>query len=83
MTTVDALIVDLLEWIGPTARDYAEVQEAWRTSCPRLPIWEDAIDAAYLHVWYEPGKGRMVAVSALGKSHLQETGRDSAFEQAK
>ena len=38
---VEALIVDLLEWIGP-ARDYAEVMEAWRTSCPRLPVWEEA-----------------------------------------
>ena len=38
---VEALIADLLEWVGP-ARDYAEVMEAWRTSCPRLPVWEEA-----------------------------------------
>jgi hypothetical protein len=38
---VEALIADLLEWIGP-ARDYPEVMEAWRTSCPRLPVWEEA-----------------------------------------
>ena len=36
---VDALILDLLEWVGPHARPYAEVMEAWRTSCPRLPVW--------------------------------------------
>ena len=40
--TVDALILDLLEWMGPEPRPYAEVLEAWRTSCPRLPVWEDA-----------------------------------------
>ena len=51
MNTVDALIVDFLEWIGSTERDYAEVQEAWRTSCPKLPIWEDAVDARFLQVW--------------------------------
>ena len=38
-STVDSLILDLLEWIGPNARPYAEVIEAWRTSCPRLPVW--------------------------------------------
>lgn len=36
--TVDALILDLLEWLGPGARPYSEVLDAWRTSCPRLPI---------------------------------------------
>src|SRR5438094_6136382 len=40
--TVEALILDLLEWIGPESRPYAEVIEAWRTSCPRLPVWEEA-----------------------------------------
>ena len=40
--SVDALILDLLEWIGPKPRAYAEVMEAWRTSCPRLPVWEEA-----------------------------------------
>ncbi len=39
---VDSLILDLLEWIGPAARPYDEVMEAWRTSCPRLPVWEEA-----------------------------------------
>ena len=33
---VDSLILDLLEWVGPDPRPYAEVMEAWRTSCPRL-----------------------------------------------
>jgi hypothetical protein len=36
--TVDTLVLDLLEWIGPHPRPYAEVPEAWRTSCPRLPV---------------------------------------------
>jgi hypothetical protein len=47
--TVDALILDLLEWIGPEARPYPEVIEAWRTSCPRLPVWEEANDAGSLN----------------------------------
>lgn len=38
--TVDCLILDLLESMGPNLRPYAEVLEAWRTSCPRLPVWK-------------------------------------------
>ncbi len=41
---VDALILDLLEWVSNCERSYAEVMEAWRISCPRLPVWEDAVD---------------------------------------
>ena len=46
--TVDALIADLLEWLGPEPRPYAEVLEAWRTSCPRLPVWETANERGYI-----------------------------------
>jgi hypothetical protein len=42
--TVDSLILDLLAWMGPDPRPYAEVLEAWRTSCPLLPVWEEAND---------------------------------------
>ena len=35
---VDALILDLLEWLDRAPRPYADVMEAWRTSCPRLPV---------------------------------------------
>jgi hypothetical protein len=41
---VEALILDLLEWIAKKERSYEEVMDAWRTSCPRLPVWEDAND---------------------------------------
>jgi hypothetical protein len=41
---VEPLILDLLEWIANRDRSYEEVMDAWRTSCPRLPVWEDAND---------------------------------------
>jgi hypothetical protein len=41
---VDALVLDLLEWVAAGERSYQEVMDAWRTSCPRLPVWEDATD---------------------------------------
>lgn len=42
--TVENLILDLLEWIRREERTYQETMDAWRTSCPRLPVWEDAND---------------------------------------
>jgi len=38
-----ALVMDLLAWVAARPRTYRETMEAWRTSCPRLPVWEDAI----------------------------------------
>ncbi len=46
--TVDALLYDLLAWIGRQDRPYPEVMDAWRTSCPRLPIWEEANDRGFV-----------------------------------
>jgi hypothetical protein len=42
--TLEALILDLLEWLTVRDRTYEQVMDAWRTSCPRLPVWEDAND---------------------------------------
>lgn len=70
--TVDTLILDLLEWIGPKPRSYAEVLEAWRTSCPRLPVWEDANDRGFIERHHAPGRGALVSVSATGAEHLRK-----------
>jgi hypothetical protein len=67
---VEPLVLDLLEWIGPHPRPYAEVIEAWRTSCPRLPVWEEANARGYLERLHEPGSEALVAVSASGRAHL-------------
>ena len=69
-STVDALILDLLEWIGPSARPYDEVIEAWRTSCPRLPVWEEASERGLIASRFAPG-GETVSVTALGAEHLR------------
>lgn len=42
--TVDALLFDMLAWLARGAQPYAEVMDAWRTSCPRLTVWEDAVE---------------------------------------
>ena len=70
--TVDTLILDLLEWIGPGQRPYAETLEAWRTSCPRLPVWEEATDQGFIERHHEPGQVALVSVSASGAEHLRQ-----------
>jgi D-3-phosphoglycerate dehydrogenase len=45
---VDSLIFDLLTWVANGERDYDEVMDAWRTSCPKLPVWEDASDRGFI-----------------------------------
>lgn len=40
----EPLILDLVAWVATQPRPYGEVIEAWRTSCPRLTVWEDAVD---------------------------------------
>lgn len=67
---LDALILDLLEWIGPHARPYREVIEAWRTSCPRLPVWEEAHERGFLEHHYSQGSEALVSVSARGAKFL-------------
>ena len=70
-----ALLLDLVEWIAKEPRLYSEALEAWRTSCPRLMVWEDAVDRGY--VAREPFDGRppSVKVTPLGQIFLQQNGR--------
>jgi D-3-phosphoglycerate dehydrogenase len=41
---VDALILDLLEYVAVKERSYDDMLDAWHTSCPKLPVWEEAND---------------------------------------
>ena len=40
--TVEPLLADLVAFVVTEDRPYLEVMDAWRTSCPRLPVWEEA-----------------------------------------
>jgi len=65
----NALTVQLLEWISSQPRTYGEVLETWRTTCPRLSIWEDAcIDGL---IDYDPDGRRIVVVSTKGQAFLK------------
>ena len=69
---VDALILDLLEWIGPRPRAYSDVIDAWRTSCPRLPVWEEAGERGFVERQHREGLGTFVSVTRSGRAFLEE-----------
>ena len=65
-----ALVLDLIEWIGPAPRLYTEVLAAWRTSCPRLTVWEDAVDAGFVARDHSPSGQRVVRRTHAGREFL-------------
>jgi hypothetical protein len=73
--TVGDLVLDLLEWLGRSPRPYSEVLDAWRTSCPRLPVWEEANDRGYVERQYIPGVGRFISVTQAGTEHVRQCRR--------
>jgi hypothetical protein len=67
---ITALILDFLRWLEPHPRPYAEAMDAWRTSCPRLTVWEDALDRGLVR--RETGdSGPLVALTLLGRKALE------------
>jgi D-3-phosphoglycerate dehydrogenase len=75
--SVEPLIADLLEWIGPAGRPYPEVMDAWRTSCPRFPIWEEANDRGLVVRKRAPECGGRVFLTTRGRAWLEESARTS------
>jgi hypothetical protein len=72
--TIDALILDLLQWIS-SEKSYAEVMDAWRTSCPKLPIWEEANERGFVAREHADGRGAIVRVTAAGHAFLEQRTR--------
>jgi hypothetical protein len=70
MDTVDSLIVDLVEWVGRRERTYRETMDAWRTSCPRLPVWEEANDRGLVETISAKGRS-LVRVTPAGRALLE------------
>ncbi len=68
--TLDPLVLDLVEWVAKEPRPYAQVIDAWRTSCPRLPVWEEANARGFVTREHRPGVGAFVSVSPSGREFL-------------
>lgn len=67
------LTLDLLEWVAERPRCYEDVMAAWRTGCPRFPIWEDALDDGLIRLEHTRGLplGQTnVVLTAVGRDTL-------------
>ena len=70
--TLDPLVRDLVEWIAKEPRRHVEVIDAWRTSCPRLTVWEEAMERGYVTREFVPGQGAMIAITPAGQKLLHQ-----------
>jgi len=68
--TCDPLVFDLVQWVAREPRTYAEVIDAWKTSCPRLTVWEDAVDQGFVTRKNIGARGTIVVVTGAGQALL-------------
>lgn len=61
------LTIQFLEWLCERPRTYGETMDAWRTSCPRLSIWEDALLAGLVRLGHGSFRERQVKITARGR----------------
>jgi hypothetical protein len=67
-----ALVRDLVQWVAAAPRRYEDVMQAWRSTCPRLTIWEDACELGLVRVGREPGQAALlVTVTPEGRAFLR------------
>jgi hypothetical protein len=67
---ITPLVRDLVAWVAAEPRPYREVIEAWRTSCPRLTVWEDAVEGGYVALGPGGPEGLQVSATPRGKALL-------------
>lgn len=72
--TLDPLVRDLVEWVAKEPRRHADVIDTWRTSCPRLTVWEEAVERGYVAREFVPGRGAMIVVTQAGQRLLRGDG---------
>lgn len=66
------LTVQFLAWVAERPRTYAETMEAWRTSCPRLSVWEDATLEGLVRLEGGPERQTLVRLTPAGEALLSQ-----------
>lgn len=70
---VSLLMVEFLAWVSSRPRTYEEAMEAWQTSCPRHPVWEDALTQGLIRVArYGPPHQAEVTLTPEGSAILEK-----------
>jgi hypothetical protein len=81
MSAAPAPLLDLLSWLDARPRSYREAIEAWRSSCPRLSVWDDALTAGLIRVVRHGGPmdDAEVALSDSGRTLLTASAGGHSF----
>lgn len=69
MAAISAPVREFLTWVARSPRTYADAMEAWRSSCPRYTVWEDALAADLVRV-----AESQVMLTPRGETMLAMTG---------
>ena len=65
------LALEFLAWIASRPRTYAEAMEAWASTCPRNPVWDDALIDGLIQVESADTMGQSkVILTPRGKAVL-------------
>ena len=68
---VHTLMLEMLDWIAAAPRTYTDVMKAWRSSCPRHPVWEEALIGGLVKVHQGPAEAAMVSLTSRGRAALE------------
>jgi hypothetical protein len=74
-STLEPLVLDLVEWVAREPRPYRDVMDAWRTSCPRLTVWEEALERGLVRRETSAAEGPIVVATEQGCALLRVHGR--------
>jgi hypothetical protein len=68
---IEPLVHDLVEWVAKEPRQYRDMLDAWRTSCPRLMVWESASDRGFIERKLLEGRGSYVIATEAGRKFVR------------
>lgn len=80
---VAPLILDFLEWLARAPRPYDEAMAAWRTSCPRLTVWEAVNERGFVARQRSDGAALLIDLTPAGRRFLESSGRRRNAAQAR
>lgn len=74
------LMVEFLKWVADHPRSYDEAMEAWRSTCPRMTVWEDALVDGMIRLGEVSGRSE-VFLTARGQAIIENDSHEAVAQQ--
>jgi hypothetical protein len=74
------IMIQFLTWIADRPRNYTQTMDAWRSSCPRLSVWEDAIIEGLIRI--ESNANRSIRLTPRGAAVLAQSEQQGQPQKA-